>query len=98
MVCYIIPTSAAILHYILRKGLSEWRKSNYLYWLNILLLEGLFSALQDHLWNGDLFLITEEPIKDIMLGIAITIVIFVVWAVIVAIDKAKAPKPAKISA
>ncbi|MDI6707515.1 MAG: hypothetical protein QMD21_02045 [Candidatus Thermoplasmatota archaeon] len=98
MVCYTVPTGAAIVHYVLRKSISGWKKSNYLYWLNILLLGGAIFGIVDHLWNGELFLISEEPMMDILLGVTITISIFVVWALIVAIDKARAPKPAKFPA
>lgn len=62
------------------------------------MLGGAIFGIVDHLWNGELFLISEEPMMDILLGVTITISIFVVWALIVAIDKARAPKPAKFPA
>jgi hypothetical protein len=41
----------------------------------------------DHLWNGELFLIGENIVSDLLLGVAITISILVIWAIIVTLDK-----------
>ena len=89
MVCYVIPTIAAIIHYGLRKKVSNWKNNTHIWWLNIMLLGGATFGVVDHLWNGELFLIGENIIMDLMLGIAITMSIFVVWTIIVVVDKNK---------
>lgn len=93
MVCYAVPAIAAIVHYGMRKKVSNWRNNTYLWWLNMMLLGGAIFGVVDHLWNGELFLIGGNIIMDLMLGIAITMTIFVVWAVVVIADKSKTPKP-----
>ena len=40
MVCYTIPVAAAVVHYIIRKNVTEWKKSVYHLWLSLLLAGG----------------------------------------------------------
>ena len=89
MVCYIVPTATAIAVYGLRKSKKEWKENVHYYWLNLLLLGSAIFGVVDHLWNGELFLISEKPLIDISLGVTITIVIFVAWKLIVVLDKSK---------
>lgn len=96
MVCYIIPTVAAIVHYILRKNMPTW-KNKYHLWLNIMLLGGAVFGVVDHLWNRELFLIGEKPILDLMLGLTITTVIVVTWTAVVVLDKVKVKETVKIT-
>ena len=97
MVCYTIPAAAAIVHYIMRKNVSTWKKSIYHLWLSLLLAGGAIFGVIDHWWNGELFLIGEKPLMDLMLGVTITIIIFVVWTVIILLDKTVVSKPTKIT-
>jgi len=95
MVCYIVPTIAAIGHYILRRNISSWRENTYQIWLSLLLAGGAIFGIVDHLWNGELLLIGENILSDIMLGISITITIFIIWAVLLYLDKTKMRKISK---
>ena len=88
MVCYTIPTIAAIVHYAMRKNIASWRNSMHQFWLNLMLAGGAIFGIVDHLWNGELFLIGENVAMDIMLGVTITVVIFVSWAILVAMNRA----------
>lgn len=78
--CYIVPIITLIFLTIIRKGLKikEPEKG----WLFLLLLGASIFGFVDHLWNGEIFLIGENPIKDIALGVVITISVFGVWRLI----------------
>jgi len=95
MVCYTIPVAAAIIHYVSRKKITVFKNNIHHLWLNLLLAGGAIFGLVDHLWNGELFLIGENIVLDLMLGVAITAAIFVVWIVFVSFDKTKIQKPVK---
>ena len=87
MVCYAVPTVAAIIHYATRKNISGWKSSVYHLWLTLLLLGGAIFGVVDHLWNGELFLIGENIGFDILLGSVITLVTIIIWALLVIVDK-----------
>ena len=89
MVCYAIPTVAALIHYGMRTKISSWKKNTYHLWLGLLLAGGALFGIVDHLWNGELFLIGKNLVSDLLLGTTITVVIFVAWGVVVLLDKAK---------
>ncbi len=92
MVCYAVPTVAAIIHYATRKNVDSMKKSVHQLWLTLLLLGGAIFGIVDHLINGELFLIGENIVFDLLLGVVITIVTIAVWAILVFVDK-KANKP-----
>ena len=89
MVCYAIPTVAALIHYGMRKKVPGWKTNTHHLWLGLLLAGGALFGIVDHLWNGELFLIGKNIVSDLLLGTTITIVIFVAWAVVVLLEKAK---------
>lgn len=85
MVCYMIPLAAAIISSIVwsvrKKGPAGW-------WLNLLLYGGALFGVVDHLWNGQLFLIGEAPLIDMLLGATITAAIFGGWGITFAVARA----------
>jgi len=87
MVCYVVPAVAAVVHYATRRNIVNWKTSTHQLWLGLLLLGGAIFGIVDHLWNGELFLIGENIASDLLLGVVITVSIFVIWAIIVAYDK-----------
>jgi hypothetical protein len=95
MVCYAVPTAAAIAHIIMRRNITSWKESTHHLWLSFLLAGGAIFGVVDHWWNGELFLIGENILMDIMLGITITISIVVIWAVLRTFDKTKEKKSVK---
>jgi hypothetical protein len=95
MVCYAVPTAAVIVHHILRNNITGWKKSMNQFWLSLLLLGGAIFGIVDHLWNGELFLLGEEPFIDLLLGVTITVVSFIVWGALVLFKKTKTIKPIK---
>ena len=95
MVCYVVPTAAAIVHSIMRKNITSWKDSSNQLWLSLLLAGGAIFGLVDHWWNGELFLIGENVLMDLSLGVTITIAITAIWAVVTIVNKSKAKKPTK---
>ena len=95
MVCYAVPAVAAVLHYAARRNILSWRASIHQFWLGLLLLGGAIFGIVDHLWNGELFLIGENIVSDLLLGVSITVSIFVIWVIIVTLDKTAKKTPSK---
>ncbi len=54
--------------------------------LSQLLLGGALFGIVDHAWNGELLLVGPDILKDLALGVTITIVIFGVWALTPAVQ------------
>jgi hypothetical protein len=80
---YLGPTTAAIVTTFIWKS----KKTLRLFWLMLMFYGGsLFGAI-DHLWNGELFLVSENWVKDLSLGIVITAVIIMAWKKILILAK-----------
>lgn len=81
--CYTVPTLGAIVTTV------AWSrtKSVKLWWLNLLFWGGALFGVIDHLWNGELFLISDNIVKDLMLGVTISAVILVSWGIMVVASK-----------
>lgn len=85
--CYTIPLAGAVTISLLWKK----RKSLKLWWLNLMLYGASLFRVVDHLWNGELFLVSENWVKDLCLGAVITLAIFVSWGTIIALTKISPP-------
>jgi hypothetical protein len=85
MVCYIIPTTAAVIEFIRNRKIKE--KTPRKNWLNLMFLGGALFGIIDHLWNGELFLISANWVSDLTLGFTITAGIIGSWGLIVSIPK-----------
>lgn len=84
MVCYIIPLAAAIVSAALWGSLKKGPAG---LWLVLLLCGGALFGVVDHLWYGELFLIGENIVSDLLLGFTITGTMFGGWGVILGIAK-----------
>lgn len=84
MACYSIPLAAAIVHFGMRKKVTNWKHNAHHLWLNLLFAGAAIFGVIDHLWNGELFLISENIFLDLLLGVVITVGIIVGWIIIVA--------------
>ena len=82
MVCYTVPLVAAIAHIITRNRITSWKESAHHLWLSLLLAGGAIFGVVDHWWNGELLLIGENIVMDLLLGVTITIAIVVIWAIV----------------
>lgn len=76
MVCYILPTAAAMMIYAHRK--KDGRTDEEGGQLNLLLAGGAVFGLVDHAWNGQLFY-SPNIGADLLLGVLITAAIYAVW-------------------
>jgi len=79
MVCYIVPTVATVIQFIRRKN----NKDKHEYWLNLMFLGAALFGVIDHLWNGELFLISTNWLMDLALGFTITGGIIGSWGLLV---------------
>jgi hypothetical protein len=81
--CYIVPTVAAIT------TTFAWKKkaSLKLFWLMLMFYGGSLFGIIDHLWNRELFLVSENWLKDLGLGVLITAVITFTWVIISVLAK-----------
>jgi hypothetical protein len=81
--CYSVPTAGAVI-----TTMVWWRtKSVKAWWLSLLFWGGALFGVIDHLWNGELFLISENIVSDLWLGVAISAAILVCWVAMVFASK-----------
>jgi hypothetical protein len=73
MGCYLVPLTAAGLHYIYRR--KNGLNSKYDTRLTQLLVGASTFGVIDHLWNGELFLFGSF-LTDMALGVTITVAVF----------------------
>ncbi|MFC1698737.1 hypothetical protein ACFL1I_02090 [Candidatus Omnitrophota bacterium] len=73
--CYTAPLIGAIVTTV------AWKKTKdvKVWWLNLMFYGGALFGVIDHFWNGELFLISENIISDLLLGVTITAIILVSW-------------------
>ena len=82
--CYAFPTAGAVI----TTAVWSRTKSVKVWWLSLLFWGGALFGVIDHLWNGELFLISENIVSDLWLGVTISGVILVCWSVMVLASKA----------
>jgi hypothetical protein len=85
--CYTAPIVAGIATTLI------WKKnrSHRLWWLNLMFYgSALFGAI-DHLWNGELFLISKDWVKDLGLGLVITAGTILAWGIVLYLAKRTFP-------
>jgi len=75
--CYTVPVAGAIVTSI------AWSKTKNvkLWWLNLMFYGAALFGVVDHLWNGELFLISDNIVSDLLLGVVITLLTLIVWGV-----------------
>ena len=81
--CYTVPAAGAIV----TSFIWSRNKNVKIWWLNLMFWGGALFGLIDHLWNGELFLISENIVSDLLLGVVITTVILLTWTITVMISK-----------
>lgn len=81
--CYVFPTVGAIV------TSTIWNKTKSVktWWLSLLFWGGALFGVIDHLWNGELFLISKDWLKDISLGVVITVMIVLTWGIVLFLAK-----------
>ncbi len=81
--CYTVPLLGAVATSILWKK----KKGTELWWLNLMFYGAALFGVIDHLWNGELLFISENWLKDLSLGVVITIVIFAGWITLLTLTR-----------
>jgi hypothetical protein len=81
--CYVAPVIGAVI------SSAAWSKSKNVkvWWLTLMFCGGALFGVVDHLWNGELFLISENIGSDLLLGVAIVICILATWVATVVWSK-----------
>ena len=84
--CYTAPLVGAIVTSV------AWgkTKSVKVWWLALMFYGGALFGVIDHFWNGELFLISENIVSDLLLGVTITAIILVSWGITVICSKTNA--------
>ena len=81
--CYMVPVVGAVVTSVAWSKTKDTRVG----WLNLLFWGGALFGVIDHFWNGELFLISENLVSDLMLGVVITLGILATWGIMVAVSK-----------
>jgi len=81
--CYTVPTTAAILTTFIWRS----KKTVSLFWLMLMFYGGALFGVIDHLWNGELFLVSKDWLKDLSLGVVITVAIVLTWEIVLFLAK-----------
>ena len=84
MGCYTVPLVAGIIHSVMRNRKGWTDKHNKV--LNWLLWGGAIFGVVDHVWNGDLL---SFSLSDVLLGVVITVSIFLVAGGLLLAEKLK---------
>lgn len=81
--CYTAPLAGAIVTSVV------WRKTRdvKVWWLTLMFYGGALFGVIDHFWNGELFLVSENIISDLLLGVTITVIILISWGITVICSK-----------
>jgi hypothetical protein len=82
MTCYIIPLLATLAHYGMRKKIPALGADPKQGWLTMMLGGASVFGVIDHLWNGELFLVSPNMMWDLMLGTVITAAVVGLWALV----------------
>lgn len=86
--CYIVPLTIILII----NGLQKYKKIfiTHLDRLNLLMFGGVTMLIVDHLWNGELFLVGPNTVRDLALGFAMSGVIIIAWTLNVLVEKKQA--------
>ncbi|MBI5158651.1 hypothetical protein HY992_00875 [Candidatus Micrarchaeota archaeon] len=74
MVCYAVSLAAFLFVHFAGKNKSSDKN------LELMLAGGAVFGVVDHVWNGQLFLISENLFWDLALGVVIVASIFLFWS------------------
>ena len=81
--CYAVPTASAVITSVMWSRTKDIK----IWWLNLMFWGGALFGFVDHLYHGELFLISENLMSDLFLGAIITISILVGWRIALACNK-----------
>ena len=75
--CYAAPLVGAVVATV------AWSKTKNvkIWWLMLMFCGGALFGVVDHWWNGELFLVSENIVSDLLLGVTISAIILVAWGI-----------------
>ncbi|NQT95346.1 MAG: hypothetical protein HQ572_02745 [Candidatus Omnitrophica bacterium] len=81
--CYAAPLVGAVV------TTTVWSKTKDVrtWWLMLMFYGGALFGVIDHWWNGELFLISENIVSDLLLGVTISAFILIAWGAMVIASK-----------
>ena len=84
--CYTVQLAGAIVSSI------AWsvKKSVKIWWLTLMFFGAALFGVIDHWWNGELFLVSENIVSDLLLGVAISIFTVIAWWLTILVSKKSA--------
>jgi len=90
MACFVVPTAAAIVTTVVGKKVPE---NYHLNWLNSMLWGGVAMLAVEHISHGEVVLyppfltagLTEVLPEMLRVGVPMTLIIFLIWGVMVAV-------------
>lgn len=91
MACFLVPTGAAIVTTAIGKKVPEKYRLN---WLNSMLWGGVAMLAVEHVSHGEIVLyppfltagLSEVLPEMLRVGIPMTLIIFIIWGIMVAVD------------
>ena len=90
MGCFLILLASAIgLHGVKGKVKARFPEVGLLL---LLLWGGAIALIVDHIWNGELILISPNLLWDLLLGVAMTLAIVAIWSIYVVVTRASSSK------
>lgn len=81
--CYVVSIAAAVvtsLTWSRTKSIKVW-------WLTLMFYGGAMFGVIDHLWNGELFLVSVNTPKDLILGVLIVVTTILLWGMMLLLSK-----------
>ena len=88
--CHTVPLAASVV----TTALWMRNKNAALGQLNLMLYGACLFGFIDHLWNGELFMISGNIAKDLLLGVVITLAVFGAWSLGKVVSARKAAQKA----
>jgi len=81
--CHLVPTTGAIVSSILY---SKTKQAKHGLLMILFIGSSLFGVI-DHWWNGELFLVSENILSDLSLGITIALATVICWGIILKVSQ-----------
>lgn len=81
--CYVVSIAAAAVTSL------AWSRSKSIkvWWLTLMFYGGALFGVIDHLWNGELFLVSVNTPKDLILGVLIVVTTILLWGIMLLLSK-----------
>ncbi len=81
--CYVVSIAAAAVTSL------TWKRNRSIkvWWLTLMFYGGAMFGVIDHLYNGELFLVSANTPKDLVLGVLIVVATTLLWGMMIFLSK-----------